>query len=308
MTKKPFLQRDVENHCYTLAQLNEEFVGLAVFGDLAAMKYLVEESGFDIDVHHRNNSAFEMAAFSGHIDIIKYLHEDCQLQISDNDYDAFRWAAANGHLELVKYLVEDSNEEINLRVRDCEAVFKATRDQRYAVVDYFFSDRFEGIYADQVVRLIASADIPMLQYFEQLHPEVFDDPSNRIPLLSKMFELGRVEEIHHLIHHTSFLFTAEDLSEVLLRNREESMIETIEHLGNAERAILEITPLLDTLYKDHNISSSFKIEVKKSFRAGTLNRLLKLNLHSALTVSEISKHLQRNLDGTIQNRPSAKRV
>lgn len=50
-----------------------------------------------------DNYAVGLAARNGHLEVVKYLHQNGADITADNNY-AVRKAAANGHLEVVKYL------------------------------------------------------------------------------------------------------------------------------------------------------------------------------------------------------------
>ena len=52
-------------------------------------------------------TAMDLAAFDGHLEVIKWLHEN---RTEGCTTDAMNWAAQNGHLEVVKFLHEHRTE------------------------------------------------------------------------------------------------------------------------------------------------------------------------------------------------------
>ena len=71
-------------------------------GHLEVVKYLIEECG--ADVHAFDDSALHLANGKGHLEVVKYLVEDCEFV----DRFDLEWTIYNVHLENVKYLVEDT--------------------------------------------------------------------------------------------------------------------------------------------------------------------------------------------------------
>lgn len=50
-----------------------------------------------------DNHAVRWAAWKGHLEVVKYLHEN-GADITECNNEAVRWAAENGHLDVVEYL------------------------------------------------------------------------------------------------------------------------------------------------------------------------------------------------------------
>ena len=72
------------------------------YGHLEMVKYLVEECG--VNARADNDFAVRWASENGHLEVVKYLVEKCGAPVN-NDY-AVRWASAGDHFEVVKYLIE----------------------------------------------------------------------------------------------------------------------------------------------------------------------------------------------------------
>jgi len=73
----------------------------AVEGKFNIMRYLIEECNFDIS--DDNHSVIQLASHYGHLEMVKYLHKRGADIRALDDY-CISWAAHEGHLEIVKYL------------------------------------------------------------------------------------------------------------------------------------------------------------------------------------------------------------
>ena len=94
----------------------------AVNGHLEIMKYLIEECEVDPSARnsHGNNALFE-AAFNGHLDICKYLVTECGIDPSiQNNYGetVILAAAGSGELDIIKYLVKEHGASVSIQNED----------------------------------------------------------------------------------------------------------------------------------------------------------------------------------------------
>jgi len=89
MTKNELLNLDLNAACYD--------------GDLKEVKSLVKQG---CDVHWEQEEPLTTACENGHLEIVKYLVDNCGVDVQARDNHASRWAAINGHQQVVKYLVE----------------------------------------------------------------------------------------------------------------------------------------------------------------------------------------------------------
>ena len=100
------------------------------FGHLEVVKYLVEECGVDVRVN--DDHAIKCASADGRLNIVKYLVEKCGVNArAQNDF-AVSEASKYGHLEVVKYLIE----KCGANSRDAWAVMNASRYGHLEVVKY----------------------------------------------------------------------------------------------------------------------------------------------------------------------------
>ena len=102
---------------------NNILMYLCEFGRLDLVKYLVGKSGNNIQYVFENCKATNFRAVltasrSGHLEIVKYLVEECEVDPRGEDDWAILSACASGHLNIVKYLVEKCG--LNARAQgDC---------------------------------------------------------------------------------------------------------------------------------------------------------------------------------------------
>ncbi|ORX78665.1 ankyrin, partial [Anaeromyces robustus] len=99
----------------------EEFVTCSRYGELEDMKAMMDnyleshpeasKCALASKQNAYGSTALHMAAANGHIDIIKYLIDDCnlskkELEIKNDEGNTpLHWAALNGYLEAVKLLM-----------------------------------------------------------------------------------------------------------------------------------------------------------------------------------------------------------
>lgn len=105
----------------------------ATDGHLSIVKYLIEELDVDIDDDDKNYS-IAVAAENGHISIVKYLNEIIKVH-TWLDF-SLSMAAQHGHLHVVKYLVE----ETGANSHDGEALNLAVIDEHISVIKYLIEE------------------------------------------------------------------------------------------------------------------------------------------------------------------------
>ena len=104
---------------YEAETLQRAFVCAAQGGHLEVMKYLREECGVETDGH--SQKALRNAARAGKLEVLKYLHEECGVKIDGDDEQYFWEATRKGYLDIVKYLHEngvDFPKDSNSRLED----------------------------------------------------------------------------------------------------------------------------------------------------------------------------------------------
>jgi len=89
-----------------------------VEGDLESLKKLVSE-GADVEAENGYGfTPFNLASVNGHLEIVKYLIEECNANVEaknkDGDTPLF-YASLEGRFEIVKYLIEECNANVEAR-------------------------------------------------------------------------------------------------------------------------------------------------------------------------------------------------
>jgi len=137
---KSLIIEGADIHAWDDIALNEAARG----GHLEVVKYLVEDC--DADVHAMDDFALVLAAWGGQLEIIKYLVEECGTDIHVWDDYVLRWAAHNGQLEVVKYLKtynvsQFTNRHIDKqkRIEKSNQVFKQIRALPGIGIDYLYA-------------------------------------------------------------------------------------------------------------------------------------------------------------------------
>ena len=76
---------------------------------LEVVKYLIENCG--ANVHTQNNSALCDACSDGHLEVVKYLIEKCGADVKNTNDEAIKRAVRINSPELIKYLIEHGANE-----------------------------------------------------------------------------------------------------------------------------------------------------------------------------------------------------
>ena len=102
------------------------------YGHVEVVKYLVEKC--EVNAREYNDCAVKWACEAGHLEVVKYLVEKCGANARAENNWSGRYASARGHLEVVKYLVEKCGADV--RIYNDYAVQWACRAGRLEVVKY----------------------------------------------------------------------------------------------------------------------------------------------------------------------------
>ncbi len=103
-------------------------------GDLEVLKWLFFNN--KIDYTNTNNNIMDSASKYGHLDIVKFLHEN---RLEGCTTSAMNYASQNGYLEIVMFLHEN-------RLEGCttSAMDKAVLNRHLEVVKFLHENRLEG--------------------------------------------------------------------------------------------------------------------------------------------------------------------
>jgi len=110
------------NHLFNIqsnqTDIKRTLLHIAAFnGHLGIVKYLVDEKKVDVNkVDKDGKTALHRAAFNGHLGIVKYLVDEKKVDVNKADNygtTALHMAAFNGHLDTVKYFVDEKKVDVN---------------------------------------------------------------------------------------------------------------------------------------------------------------------------------------------------
>ena len=115
-------------------------------GHIPVVKWLVIESGHQVDLTVDNNSAVRWAAKFGQLDMIKWLVNESgqHVDVTARDNWAVGVAAQNGHLDVVKWLVKESGQQVDVTVDDNFAVGAAAQNGHLDVVRWLTKELLNG--------------------------------------------------------------------------------------------------------------------------------------------------------------------
>lgn len=147
-------------------------------GHTDILKYVAKkEPSILADKDRYGNSIFYFAIVQGAFDIVTYLIEEHEAKISQaNPRDfynkAMHTAAEFGHLNIMKYLVEERNVDVNVLNKYKETpVFTATEYKQHSIVKYLAEERDADLTihnmneANILYATVPTNDLPMMKYF-----------------------------------------------------------------------------------------------------------------------------------------------
>ena len=125
-----------------MVDMNEGFIWACSYGHIDVVRYLVQNT--NINIHARDEEGFIWACKNGHIDVVKYL-VPLGVDIHAQYEEGFIWACNNGHIDVVRYLVQ--NTDINIHVRKEEGFRWACSNGKIDVVQYLVQNTDIDIHA-----------------------------------------------------------------------------------------------------------------------------------------------------------------
>ena len=181
-------------------------------GDLSQLKSLIIKG---VDIHARDDYAFRWAARNGHLEVVKYLVEDCDADVHAYDDHAVRWSAERGHLEIVKYLVEECGADV--RNKDDYALRWAALNGHLEVVKYLVSKGANvRVWNDFALRLAAQyGHLEVVKYLVEDHDA--NVHSNDEEALRWAAENGHLDVVKYLKSYIVLQFTKKHIDKQNLR-------------------------------------------------------------------------------------------
>ena len=114
-------------------------------------------------------NAMEYAALYGHIEIVKYLHENTHLSgVEGCTTFAMNMAASNGHIEIVKYLHENRTEGCTTYAMD-----NAARNGHIDIVKWLHENRTEGCTKIAIKYAARNGHTRIVKWLKEKYPNKF---------------------------------------------------------------------------------------------------------------------------------------
>jgi ankyrin repeat protein len=111
------------------------------------MRSLIEfiDRGLPLDIPwSRGLNALHLASSYGHLDMIKYLINECRMDITTKDDDgwtALHHASTGGYIDVVMYLIHNYNAHIDQQANDgSTALLCAVQSDKIEMVKYLIDD------------------------------------------------------------------------------------------------------------------------------------------------------------------------
>lgn len=152
-------------------------------GNLKIFKYIVSLNKSPIDKEIKGENAIILASSKGHLEIVKYLAERCDIRTStffnDQKNIALLLAAKNGRLDVVEYLIKTCDVNPNYyQDSDYPAVVQAALNGSLNVVKYLCEEfkvnlSLEFEHGENIVTLVSkTGEIGVLKYLFNLSPDL----------------------------------------------------------------------------------------------------------------------------------------
>ena len=126
--------------CNGNTQYNDKLLGIlaAEHGHLQILKYLKEECKFNVSSScSEGNTALDYAAQSGHLHIVKYLISECKCNPKNKP---LHHASEKGHIAIVKYLIVECKCDVRCVAKGMTPLQYAALNGRFEIVEYFIEE------------------------------------------------------------------------------------------------------------------------------------------------------------------------
>ena len=117
----------------------------AEHGHLDILRYLIEECKFNVSkTSPENNTALDVATIFGHFDIVEYLIVECKCDPNKKEWwysmKPLHHASEKGHIEIVKYLISECNCNVHEAAKGLSPLQYAAKNGHFELVEYFIED------------------------------------------------------------------------------------------------------------------------------------------------------------------------
>jgi ankyrin repeat protein len=131
--------------------MESKFVLFCANGHLDKIKNMIENE--DIDIHYNNDAGLCSACRGGHLDVVKYLIS-LNITIFENNNMAFIKACDGGHSNIIKYIESiDYDNKLNDQTYNLGFIHACLYD-KIEIADYLIDKIKKSIYYDNVYELL----------------------------------------------------------------------------------------------------------------------------------------------------------
>lgn len=131
----------------------------AAGGHLDLVKFLHQQSQHCRQHKQCSIHAMDAAATAGYVDVVRYLHEECRAPCSTEAMDG---AARNGHFDIVKWFHENRSEGCTTRAMDA-----AASTGHFELVRWLHDHRSEGCTSDAMDAAAAVGRLDIVQFLHK---------------------------------------------------------------------------------------------------------------------------------------------
>ena len=202
------------------ARDDEPLCGACESGHVAIVRYL-HENGVNLNV--RDDEPLCRACANGHLDVVRYLHEN-GVKLTARDNEPLRRACQNGHLDVVRYLHENG---VRLNARNNETLSWACESGQLDLVRYLHQNgaKLNACDNEPICAASAGGHVDIVRYLHQ--NGIALSARNNEPIC-RACASGRIDVLRYL-HENGIELTARD-NEPLCRACEHGHAEVVRYL------------------------------------------------------------------------------
>lgn len=83
--------------------INTGFCRAASSGHLTIVKFFLSQGA---NVHENDDYGLRFASWGNYLDVVKFLVEECSVDVQTDENSPLEWASSNNHYEIMKYLID----------------------------------------------------------------------------------------------------------------------------------------------------------------------------------------------------------
>ncbi len=158
------------------------------------------------DIYNKN--VLMCAAWSGNLDLVKYIHEDCYVNVNSEDYlewsgTAIIYAARSGNLEMVKYLLQEGANIDSTNIESESPVFMAAMWGHFEMLKFLVESGADITqtcsFFENLLHAACKNDLRMLRYLIEELGFTFDVCYCASDFLNDCILFGSKESVGYIL-------------------------------------------------------------------------------------------------------------